>query len=418
MNRRVEGRLMSIIVQKFGGTSLGDTQKILNAARKAVREAERGHQVVVTVSAMAGETDRLLDLANEIDTAGSPRERDMMASAGEQVSIALMSMAIQKLGKPAISFLASQINMRTDGGFTKAKIISIDDTKIIKALDEGKIVVIAGFQGITDDFEITTLGRGGSDTTAVAVAAVIKADRCDIYTDVDGVYAADPRIVPNAKKIDALSYEEMLEMASSGAKVLHTRSVQFAAKFNVPLQVVSSFEDKPGTMITQEVQTMEKVVVSGITHNMKEAKVTLSGIADKPGTAATIFKFLADKNINVDMIVQNVAERDLADISFTVERTDIPYIQKVEEELRNIINAKEIKYDDKIAKISAIGVGMRSHAGVAARMFEALANKGINILMISTSEIKVSCVIHQDYAELAVRTLCEEFDLEKQNAEK
>ncbi len=402
---------MSIIVQKFGGTSVGDTAKILNAANRAVKEMEQGRQVVVTVSAMAGETDRLLGLANEIDPAGSPRERDILAAAGEQASIALMAMACEKLGKPAISFLAPQINMRTDSGHTKAKILSIDDTKIRKELDAGKIVVVAGFQGVTGDWEITTLGRGGSDTTAVALAAVLDAERCDIYTDVDGVYATDPRIVPNVKKIDALSYEEMLEMASSGAKVLHTRSVQFAAKFDVPLQVRSSFEDKPGTMITQEAQTMEDVVVSAITHNTKEAKVTFMGIADEPGTAAKLFSNLADLNINVDMIVQNVGENGLADISFTVERTDLPYIQKNEDELRTAINAQSVVYGDKIAKISAIGVGMKSHAGVASRMFSTLADKGVNILMISTSEIKISCVIDADYTELAVRSLCEEFDL-------
>ncbi len=407
---------MSIIVQKFGGTSLADTSKILEAAKKAVRESKAGHHVVVTVSAMAGETDRLLQLADEIDPAGSPRERDVLASAGEQASIALMAMSIEKLGHPAISFTGPQINMRTDTAFTKAKILSIDDTKIRKAFEEGKIVVIAGFQGVNERGEITTFGRGGSDTTAVALAAVLDADRCDIYTDVDGVYAADPRIVPAARKIPRLSYEEMLEMASMGAKVLHTRSVQFAAKYNVPLQVRSSFEDKPGTMITEE-KEMETVVVSGITHNTKEAKVTLSGIADKPGTAATLFQYLADKNINVDMIIQNVGESGLASISFTVERTDLPYIKKQEDELKQVIHAQSVNYDDKIAKISAIGVGMRSHAGVASRMFNTLASKGINILMISTSEIKVSCVIDDNYTELAVRTLCEEFDLDEASVE-
>ncbi len=408
---------MSIIVQKFGGTSLADTEKIQNAAAKAVREAEAGHNVVVTVSAMAGETDRLLNLANEIDPAGPPRERDVLASAGEQVSIALMAMSIEKLGRPAISFTGPQIDMRTDTAFTKAKILSIDDRKIQDAFASGKVVVIAGFQGVTDTEEITTLGRGGSDTTAVALAAVLKAERCDIYTDVDGVYSADPRIVSNVRKIPALSYEEMLEMASMGAKVLHTRSVQFAAKYNVTIQVRSSFQDIPGTLITEEVKAMEQVVVSAITHNVKEAKVTLSQIADKPGTAATLFKYLADKNVNVDMIVQNVGENEQADISFTVERTDLPYLKKCEDELRSVINAQKVSYDDKIAKISAIGVGMRTHAGVASRMFDALAEKGINILMISTSEIKISCVIHEDYTELAVRALCEEFDLTIENVE-
>ncbi|MBN2328883.1 MAG: aspartate kinase [Candidatus Omnitrophica bacterium] len=402
---------MSIIVQKFGGTSVADTKRIMAVAKKAIREYKAGHQVVVTVSAMAGETDRLLNLANEIDPAGAPRERDMLASTGEQVSIALTAMAIEKLGASAISFTGPQIDMRTDDGFTKAKIRSINDAVIRKELDEGKIVVIAGFQGQTDEQEITTLGRGGSDTTAVALAAVLGAERCDIYTDVDGVYSADPRIVPNVKKIPALAYEEMLEMASSGAKVLHTRAVQFAAKYQVPIQVLSSFEDKPGTMIMQEVQEMEDVVVSAITHSMKDAKVTLSKIADKPGMAAAAFQLLADRNINVDLIVQNVGKEGLADISFTVERADLPYIQKLEKELLQLVAAQEILYDPKIAKISAIGVGMKTHAGIAARMFSTLAAKDINILMISTSEIKVSCVIDQDYTELAVRALCEEFGL-------
>lgn len=405
---------MGIVVQKFGGTSLADTEKILNAAGRAVREAEAGHRVVVTVSAMAGETDRLLGLADEIDPAGPPRERDVLASAGEQASIALMATAIQKLGRPSISFTAPQINMRTDAGFTKAKIRSIGADKILSELDAGKIVVVAGFQGVTDEFEITTLGRGGSDTTAVALAAVLNADRCDIYTDVDGVYAADPRIVPRAKKIPKLSYEEMLEMASAGSKVLHSRSVQFAAKYNVPLQVRSSFADRPGTMIVQEVDSMEDVVVSGVSHTVKEAKVTLTSVADQPGTAAQLFGFLADNNINVDMIVQNVGAEGLADISFTVERSDLPYLKKIEGELRESLNAKLVKFDERIAKISAIGVGMKSHAGVAGRMFKALAAKGVNILMISTSEIKISCVINEDYTELAVRALCAEFGLEEE----
>ena len=408
---------MSVIVQKFGGTSLADTTKIQEAAKKAIRESKAGHNVLVCVSAMAGETDRLLNLANEIDPAGSPREKDVLASTGEQVTIALMAMSLQKMGHPAISFTGTQIDMLTDDGHQKAKIRSIGESRMRKAFDEGKIVIVAGFQGVTDGGDITTLGRGGSDTTAVALAVAVKADRCDIYTDVDGVYSADPRIVPNAKKIPALSYEEMLEMASSGAKVLHTRSVQFAAKYNVPLQVRSSFEDKPGTMITQEVQEMEEVVVSAITHNMKEAKVTLTGILDKPGTAAALFTFLRDKNINVDMIVQNVGEKGHADISFTAERTDVPYLKKCDSEIRKLMNAQDITYSDKIAKISAIGVGMRSHAGVAARMFDALAAKGINILMISTSEIKISCVIDEDYTELAVRTLCEEFGLEEKRSD-
>jgi aspartate kinase len=408
---------MGIVVQKFGGTSLGDTDKIMNAARKAVKEKESGNQVVVTVSAMSGETNRLLALADAINEAGSPRERDVIASAGEQVSSALMALSIETLGHQSISFNAAQIDMRTDSSFTKAKLQSINAEKIHNELNAGKIVVITGFQGVTDNLEITTLGRGGSDTTAVAIAAVLKADRCDIYTDVDGVYAADPRIVPRARKINAISFEEMLEMASAGSKVLHTRSVQFAATYKVPLQVRSSFDDVPGTMIQEEVPSMENVVVSGISHNTKEAKVTLSRIADQPGTAARLFQFLTDNNINVDMIVQNAGADGLADISFTIEKTDLPYVRQMADKLRDTMNAKEIRFEEKIAKISAIGFGMRSHAGVAARMFKALSSKGINILMISTSEIKISCVIDGDYTELAVRTLCEEFDLEEKSEE-
>ncbi len=408
---------MGIIVQKFGGTSLADVEKILNAAKKAVHEKENGHQVVVTVSAMSGETNRLLALADEISEAGSPRERDVLASSGEQASSALMALSIEKLGHDSISFNAAQIDMRTDSAFTKAKLQSINAERIQKELDSGKIVVITGFQGITNTNEITTLGRGGSDTTAVAIAAVLKAERCDIYTDVDGVYAADPRIVPRARKIEKISYEEMLEMASAGSKVLHTRSVQFAATYKVPLQVRSSFEDVPGTMIMQEVESMENVVVSGISHNVKEAKVTLSRIADQPGTAAKLFQFLSDNNINVDMIVQNAGEDGMADISFTIEKTDLPYIKQIADKMRDTLNAGDITFLEKIAKISCIGFGMRTHAGVAARMFKALSIKGINILMISTSEIKISCVIDADYTELAVRTLCEEFDLEEKSEE-
>lgn len=402
---------MGIIVQKFGGTSVGDTIKIMNVAKRAIREKENGNNVVVVVSAMAGETDRLLTLADEIDPAGSPRERDMLVSTGEQVSIALTSMSIQKLGYKAISYTGPQIGIRTDKGHSKAKITSIETERFREAFQNDEIVVVAGFQGTTEDQQITTLGRGGSDTTAVAIAAVLKADRCDIYTDVDGVYSADPRIVPRIRKIPALSYEETLEMASAGAKVLHARSVLFAAKYKVPLQVLSSFEDKPGTLITQEV-AMESVVVTAVTQNTKEAKISITGIADRPGTAAEVFKYLAEHNINVDMIIQNVGENNLADISCTVERTDLPYIKKNESSFLGAIQAQAVKYDDKIAKVSVIGVGMRNHTGVASRMFTCLADKGINILMISTSEIRISCVIHEDYTELAIRSLCEEFDLE------
>ncbi len=409
---------MNIIVQKFGGTSVGSIERIRNCANLVKREVDAGNQVVVAVSAMSGETNRLLGLADEIDPASSPRERDMLASTGEQVSIALLVMALHKIGIDAISLTGPQAGIVTDGAYMKAHILEIDNTRVLKHLSQGKVVAVAGFQGLAKNSdEVTTLGRGASDTTAVALAASLSATRCDIYTDVDGVYAADPRIVPNAKKINRLSYEEMLEMASVGAKVLHTRSVQFAAKFSVPLQVRSSFEDIPGTFITKENEAMETTVVSAIVQNANEAKVTLSGIKDQPGTAAQIFGLLSERNINVDMIVQNVGTEGLADLSFTIDKSDVPRIKEIEERLKSIVNANELQIDKNIAKISAVGVGMKSHAGVASRMFRRLAERSINIRMISTSEIKISCVVDDEYTELAVRTLCDEFGLTEASEE-
>jgi aspartate kinase len=403
---------MPVVVLKFGGTSVADPERIKAAAEKCVRYAKEGKQVAVVVSAMAGETDRLLNLAKAIDENPSPRELDMIASTGEQVSIALMAIAIEQLGVPAISFTGPQIGMITDGVFTSARIKSIDTAKMKAALDAGRIVIVAGFQGMTEDFDITTLGRGGSDTSAVALAAVLEAERCYIYTDVDGVYAADPRIVPGARRLDAISYDEMLELASAGAKVLYTRAVEFAKKYGVPLVVLSSLKEGPGTLVEEEVPEMEQVVVSGITANDKEAKISLLGVPDKPGMAAKIFGQLADSNVVVDMIVQSESPGgESNDISFTVEKGALKQALDVVNKVKDEVGATEVVSDQKVVKLSAVGVGMRTHAGVAARMFDVLAQKGINIQMISTSEIKISCVINEDYKELAIRALCEAFDL-------
>jgi aspartate kinase len=416
---------MALIVQKFGGTSMATPDRIRESARRVDRELKRGNKVVVAVSAMAGETDRLLELGKAMNPragAECPREMDVLASTGEQVSIGLMAIALNTMGYPSISLTGAQVGIYTDGAYMKAQLKRIDGDRVQKELADGKVVVVAGFQGLADDGDVTTMGRGASDLTAVALAAILDADRCDIYTDVDGVYAADPRIVPRAKKLPIISYEEMLEMASAGAKVLHTRAVKFAAKYKVKLKVVSSFSELPedptvelpGTIITSEPDTaMEETVVSSIQRNTNEAKVTLVDVADQPGTAAKIFGLLAERAVVVDMIVQNVGAHGKADLSFTVERPDLVRIKQIEEPLKQAVGAKNIQYDDRIAKISAIGVGMRTHAGVAARMFKALGEHGINIMMISTSEIKISVVIAEQYTELAVRTLCEEFNLTK-----
>ncbi len=405
---------MPIIVHKYGGTSMANIERIMNNANRIAKDIQKGYQVAVAVSAMSGETNRLLSLADEIDPFGSGRERDMLASAGEQVSIALMAMALHKIGVGSVSFTANQAGIKTDSFHTRAKILSIDDSRLRAVLDNGKVPVIAGFQGITDAMEVTTMGRGASDTTAAAVAAALDAERCDIYTDVDGVYAADPRIVPRAKKLSRISYDEMLEMAGAGSKVLQTRSVVFAKKYKVPLQVLTSFDDLPGTMISEEVEGMEEVLVTGICSDKTEARLTLFGIPDQPGIAAQVFEALNDDGISVDMIVQSVGHDAHANMSYTVNKTDLGDAIKATERVSKTLSAKETGVDEKVAKVSVVGVGMKSSGGVAARMFRTLADKGINIYMISTSEIKISVVIDEDYTELAVRTLAKEFGLEEE----
>lgn len=402
---------MALIVQKYGGTSVATIDKIKHVAKKVVEAKKAGNDLVVVVSAMAGETDRLIELAHKIVDKPHEREYDVLVSTGEQVSIALLSMAIQDLGFRAVSFLGFQIGIVTNDDFTKARILDIDSEKIANELKGGSIIVIAGFQGIDKQSNVTTLGRGGSDTTAVAVAATLKADVCEIYTDVEGVYTTDPNICPNARKLERISYDEMLEMASLGAKVLHTRSVEFAKKNNVPIHVRSTFSRNTGTLVTKEDEIMERVVVSGITYNRKEGKITIVKVPDKPGIASKIFKPISEANINVDMILQNVSEDGFADLTFTVAESDCKKALSVIEGIVKEIGAADVQYDENIVKVSIIGVGMRSHAGVAAKMFTVLANEGINIMMISTSEIKISCVIDAKYAELAVRVLHDAFEL-------
>jgi aspartate kinase len=402
-----------LIVQKYGGTSVGNPERIRNVAKRVVRAREEGHDVVVVVSAMSGETDKLINLANQVSDNPDPREMDMLVSTGERVTIALLTMAIQSLGHKAQSFTGRQAGIISDSVHTKARIERITCERVTHALKEGKIAVVAGFQGINEQSDVTTLGRGGSDLTAVAVAAALKADFCDIYTDVDGVYTTDPNMVPQARKMDKISYDEMLELASLGAKVLQTRSVEFAKKYNVPVRVLSSFNDNPGTLVTKEDSDMEKVVVSGVAYDKNQVKVTVQGVPDKPGVAARIFNTVSDNNVVVDMIIQNIGEGGLTDMSFTVPRTDTKKIMEVMKKVVAEIGAKNVNLKEDIAKISIVGVGMRSHSGVAAKMFSALAKEGINIMMISTSEIKISCVIDAKYTELAVRVLHETFELEK-----
>jgi aspartate kinase len=402
-----------LIVQKYGGTSVGNPDRIKNVARRAVRTREQGHDVVVVVSAMSGETDKLINLAHQVNESPDPREMDMLVSTGERVTIALLAMAIQSLGHKAQSFTGRQAGIVSDSFHTKARIEKISGERVKHAIKEGKIAVVAGFQGITEQDDVSTLGRGGSDLTAVAVAAALKADFCDIYTDVDGVYTTDPNMVPSARKLDKISYDEMLELASLGAKVLQTRSVEFAKKYDVPVRVLSSFNDNPGTLVTKEDADMEKVVVSGVAYDKNQVKVTIQGVPDKPGVAAKIFNTISDNNIVVDMIIQNIGEGGLTDMSFTVPKTDAKKILEVMKKVVAEIGAKNVNVKEDIAKISIVGVGMRSHSGVAAQMFSSLAKEGINILMISTSEIKISCVIDAKYTELAVRVLHEAFGLEK-----
>ena len=403
---------MSLIVQKYGGTSVGSLDRIRAVAEKVMAVRGEGHRVVVVVSAMSGETNRLIDLARAIDPVPSPRELDVLLSTGEQVTIALLSMALESRGCPARSYTGGQVHILTDSAFTKARILEIDHRKILKDLDEGRVVVVAGFQGVDAEGNITTLGRGGSDTTAVALAAALKADECQIYTDVDGVYTTDPRIVPRARRLDRITFEEMLEMASLGAKVLQIRSVEFAHKYGVRLRVLSSFEAGEGTLITSEEEVMEHALISGIAFSRDEAKLTLRGVPDRPGVAFEILAPIGRANIEVDMIVQNVGTDGLTDFTFTVHRNDYEQALKVLQKTAAELGARDVLGDKQIVKVSLVGVGMRSHAGIASRMFGALAREGINIEMISTSEIKVSVVIDEKYLELAVRTLHSEFGLD------
>jgi aspartate kinase len=405
---------MALVVQKYGGTSVGDPERIKNVARRVFHTKNQGHQVVVVVSAMAGETDKLLHLAQQVTPSPDERELDVLVSTGEQVSIALLAISLKAMGCDAKSYLGFQIKIATDSAFGKARITAIESEKIRDDLKNGRIVVVAGFQGVDEAENITTLGRGGSDTTAVAVAAALKADVCEIYTDVDGVYTADPNVCSRAKKLTKVSYDEMLEMASLGAKVLQIRSVEFAKKYNVPIHVRSSFNDNPGTIVCEEDREMERVVVSGVTYNKNEAKIEAMRLPDVPGVAAKLFKPIADANIVVDMIIQTSStEKGYADVAFTVPKSDfVKTLQIVKETLR-VIGGKEVVADENIAKVSIVGVGMRSHSSVATQMFTALAKEGININMISTSEIKISCVIDSKYTELAVRALHDAFELDK-----
>ncbi len=402
-----------LIVQKFGGTSVGSIERIKNVAKRIAKTYDAGNDVVVVVSAMSGETNRLIALVNHIHDLPALDEYDVVISTGEQVTIGLLAIALNCMGYKARSFCGFQVPIITDNAYSKARILEIKTDSIKKELKEKKIVIVAGFQGITRDKRITTLGRGGSDTTAVALAAALKADLCEIYTDVDGVYTTDPNICPDAQKLDRISHEEMLEMASLGAKVLQLRSVEFAMRYNVPLVVRSSFSDAEGTLVTKEDKDMEAVSVSAVTYDKNQAKITVLKVPDKPGIAAKLFTPLSDANINVDMIVQNVSSEGNTDMTFTVEKTDLKRALQIISKVAKEINASGVNSDADIAKVSIVGLGMRSHAGVATKMFQTLAAEGINIEMISTSEIKISCVIKSKYTELAVRVLHEAFGLNK-----
>ncbi|MFN3883499.1 MAG: aspartate kinase [Rhodocyclaceae bacterium] len=410
---------MALIVQKYGGTSVGSPERIRDVARRIKRWKLQGHRLVVVVSAMSGETNRLIALAKEVSPQPHPRELDVMVATGEQVTIALLAMALQDLGIKAKSYTGGQVKVLTDSTFTKARILSIDEHNIRADLDNDTVVIVAGFQGVDEFGNITTLGRGGSDTSAVALAAALKADECQIYTDVDGVYTTDPRVVPEARKLDRITFEEMLEMASLGSKVLQIRSVEFAGKYKVRLRVLSSFEEEgketPGTLITvEEDTTMEQPIISGIAFNRDEAKLTVLGVPDRPGIASQILGPIAEANIDVDMIIQNVGHDGTTDFSFTVNRGEYARTLKIlEEQVKPHIGARAIEGDNKICKVSAVGVGMRSHPGVASKMFRTLAEEGINIQMISTSEIKISVVVDEKYLELAVRVLHQAFGLDQ-----
>jgi aspartate kinase len=414
---------VALLVQKFGGTSVGSVVRIKSVARRALAAQRAGHQVVLIVSAMSGETNRLLALAHEVARLPDTREMDVIAATGEQVSAALMALAIQSEGGEARSLLGHQVKILTDGAFTKARIRTIEGSKIFSTLEKGQIAVVAGFQGVDEHGDITTLGRGGSDTSAVAVAAAIGASACEIYTDVDGVYTTDPNVCPTARKIDRISYEEMLELASLGAKVLQIRSVEIAMNYGVPVHVRSSFSEAEGTWVTKEDNVLEDIVVSGVACDKNEARVLLVGVEDKPGVVAKIFGSVAEKNVSVDMIIQSVSTLESAaagkartDLTFTVTKADLERAKPTIEQVAREVGAREVRYDEDVVKVSIVGLGMRSHAGVAAKMFRVLADEGINIQAISTSEIKVSCLVASKYTELAVRTLHDAFELHKPKA--
>ncbi|MFL0802007.1 MAG: aspartate kinase [Agarilytica sp.] len=410
---------MSLFVQKFGGTSVGDTDRIKAVAQKIAGFRDQGHSIVVVVSAMSGETNRLLGLASEMQSEPDPREMDVLVSTGEQVTIALLCMALKNLGYEARSYTGGQVKILTDNSHTKARIQDIDKARMQEDLSAGRVVVVAGFQGVDETGNITTLGRGGSDTTGVALAAALKADECQIYTDVDGVYTTDPRVAEQAQRLEQITFEEMLEMASLGSKVLQIRAVEFAGKYNVPLRVMSTFKEGPGTLITldEEYSDMEQPLVSGIAFNRDEAKLSILGVPDSPGVASKVLSAIGDANIEIDVIVQNVAANQSNDLTFTVHRNDLKRGKEVLTAVSAELGAREVLSDDKIAKVSIVGVGMRSHAGVASTMFKTLAEEGINIQMITTSEIKISVIIDEKYLELAVRALHTAFGLDKNEQE-
>ena len=406
---------MALIVQKFGGTSVGNTDKIKAVAQRVLSYHKKGHKMVVVLSAMSGETDRLISLASAIQQIPDLREMDMLVSTGEQVTVSLFAMAVKEAGHDAVSLLGDQISIQTNTMHSKARIKSIDSERINTHLDEGKIVVVAGFQGVTEEGDITTLGRGGSDTTAVALAAALEADACEIFTDVEGVYTTDPNICSKARKINRISYDEMLELASLGAKVLDIRSVGLAKKYKVPVHVRSTFTESEGTWVVEEEKDMESMLVSGVTYNKNEARITINKVPDQPGVEAKIFLPISDAGIIIDMIIQNTRAGSLTDLTFTVIRSDYDRAMKLLEDVAKEINAESVSGSQDIAKISIVGVGMRNHSGIASTMFQILAKEGINIMMISTSEIKVSCIIEEKYTELAVRALHDAFALDKEN---
>jgi len=408
---------MPLIVEKYGGSSVGTSERIRAVADRVAASHRAGEDLVVVLSAMAGETNRLLELARDIDPEADARETDVLVSTGEQVTIALLTMALHKLDVPARSYTGGQVRILTDNVHGKARILDIDADMVRTDIEQRNVVVVAGFQGVDREGNITTLGRGGSDTTAVAMAAALKADECRIYTDVDGVYTADPRIVPEARRLEQITVEEMLELSSLGAKVLETRSVEFAGKYKVPLRVLSSFESGKGTLITYEVNKMEQPLIAGIAYNRDEAKLTIRGVPDQPGVASTIFGQISDAHVNVDMIIQNVAQDGTTDLTFTVNRSEYPRARSILEKISAELKAREVVGDDQLAKISIVGVGMRSHAGIASTMFEAMATEGINIELISTSEIKISIGVADRYVELAVRALHKAFGLEVETHE-